>query len=358
MKTLDRYITKEVLGPFITGIVGFVMVMTVDLLFTFVDLIINRGIPLAAILQLLLYKLPSILVLTFPVATLFGVAMAIGRLSKDNELTALRTSGISFTRIALPIIIISLIVSAVSFFTNEKLVPFANQKSERIIREIFLRQPLPAISENVFFKDAYNRHFYVQRINNKEKTMENIMVYELVGERLPRVVTADRARIDGLKLILNAGMIHKFDNNGSLMYEATFDEMKLNLNEDPVTVAEQKNTEAMNAGELGRQIKSMEKSGVSTKSLQTDFFMKFSIPLTSLIFAIIGIPLSLPGIRASRTWGMVLTIVIMFTFYVFASVFRSLGRGGIILPFFAAWTPQLLFGILGLTLFYREARHR
>ncbi len=104
MKILDRYIGREVLGPFILGILGFVMVMIVDLLFTFVDLIINRGVPLGVMGQLLLFKLPAIMIMTFPVATLFGVTMCLGRLSHDNELSALRTSGVPFTRIAYPIL--------------------------------------------------------------------------------------------------------------------------------------------------------------------------------------------------------------------------------------------------------------
>lgn len=347
MKILDRYLLFEVLAPFFLGILGFVMVMTVDLLFTFVDLIINKGIPLGAVAQLLLFKLPSIMVLTFPVATLFGIAMCLGRLSKDNELAALRTSGISFGRIALPILVIAFFISFLSFFTNEKVVPYANQISEKIIRTIILKQPLPEVRENVFFKDAYNRYFYVQRIDAKNKTLENIMIYELTNEKLPRVMTAKSAKLDALILTLSSGIIHKFDENGRLAYEANFKDMTLNLKEDPLTMADQKTSQEMNSAELKSQIQSLGKIGVSTNSLLTDLYMKYSVPLTPLIFALIGIPLSIPGLKSSRTWGIILTIVIMFTFYVFASVFRSLGRGSILSPLLAAWTPQMLFGVLG-----------
>lgn len=354
MRVLDKYISKEVLAPFALGIVGFVMVMTVDLLFTFVDLIINKGIPLGAVMQLLLFKLPAILVLTFPVATLFGVAMCLGRLSKDNELIALRTSGITFYRIVLPIIIISLFVSLASFITNEKIVPYSNQRSQEIIRKIIIKRPLPNIKENIFFKDAYNRHFYIGKINTKTRWLDNIMVYELAGEKLPRVITAQRAYLEGLVLTLYKGILHKYDDKGFLAYEAEFDEMKMNLNENPLTFAHSKTPEEMTSVELKDKITKLDKSGVSTKSLKTDFYMKYSIPLTALVFALIGIPLALPGLRSGRTWGMILTIVLMFTFYVFASVFRSLGRGGILPPMLAAWTPQMLFGILGAILLFRE----
>lgn len=332
--------------------------MLVDLLFTFVDLIINKGIPLFSVIYLLFYKMPSIMVLTFPVATLFGVAMAMGRLSKDNELTALRTSGISFARIAFPIIIISILVSMVSFITNEKIVPYASHQSDKIIREIIYRQPIAEVKENVFFKDPYNRYFYVQKLNNKEKTLENIMVYELTGDKIPRITTAKTAKLEGAILILYSGQINKFDNNGQLTYSATFETIKLDLAENSINFSDQKTTEEMNSSELMKEITNLEKSGVNTKALRTDYLMKFSIPLTSFVFAIIGIPLSIPGLRGSKTWGMILTIIIMFTFYVFASVFRSLGRAGILLPIFAAWTPQALFGILGIILLYIETRHK
>ncbi|MFH2033659.1 MAG: LptF/LptG family permease [Candidatus Margulisiibacteriota bacterium] len=355
MKTLDRYLSREFLGPFFLGIFGFVMVMTVDLLFTFADLIINKGIPFFAVLQLLIYKLPSILILTFPVATLFGVTMAIGRMSHDSEIAALRTSGVSFFRIGLPFLVLALLVSIISFTTNELIVPEANRASEKIIRQIIRKSPLPNIQENVFFKDAYNRHFYIEKVDTQNNALTNIMIYELAGgEKLPRVITARTATLNDLKMRLNYGVIHKFDNEGRLEYEADFKEMTVNLEESPINIAYSKTSEEMDSQELKNKINLLEKGGVSARSLKTDLYMKYSVPLTCLVFALIGLPLSLPGIRGSRTWGVILTIVIMFTFYVFASVFRSLGRGAIMPPLLAAWMPQMLFGTLGILLIWKE----
>lgn len=334
------------------------MVMTVDLLFTYVDFLINKGISLGAVASLILFKLPSIMVLTFPVATLFGIAMAMGRLGKDNEISALRTSGTSFGRIALPIIIFSVIISAGSFLINEEFVPFATLQSDKIIREIILRQPIPEIKQDVFFKDAHNRYYYIKRMDNRTKELEGILVYELNTGQFPRVISASKAKLEGLDLVLNSGFINKLDNSGRIEYEASFDEMALNLKEDILNISAQKSSEGMNTKELSEEINSLKKSGASTNSLRTDFYMKFSVPLTCFVFALIGLPLSLPGIRTNRTWGLVLTIVIMFTFYVFASVFRSLGRGGIVDPVFAAWTPHVLFGILGLILLVKEVKFK
>ncbi|MFC1496117.1 LptF/LptG family permease [Candidatus Margulisiibacteriota bacterium] len=358
MKLLDQYIGREMLGPFILGIVGFVLVMIVDLLFTFVDLIINRGVPVIAVIKLLAYKLPSIMVMTFPVATLFGIAMVLGRLSKDSELTALRTSGVSFYRIISPLIVISLCISVGAFGVNEKLVPHANQESEKIIKEIIHRKPLPDIKSDVFFKDPHNRYFYIQKMDAKTNTLEGIMVYELAQRDLPRVITAKKAKINGLTLTLNKGIIHKFDSKGHLEYEANFNNMKLNLLENPLTFGKTKTSQEMSSLELKKQIDSYQSSGVKNHGLKTDWHLKYSIPFTSFVFALIGIPLCLPGLKSSRTWGMVLTIVIMFTFYVFASVFRSLGRADLLNPFWAGWAPQISVALIGIFLIIKEGSTR
>jgi len=358
MKVIDRYVVSETVGPFVIGIIGFVLVMTVDLLFTMADLIINKGVPLWAVLKLLLYKLPSILVMTFPVATLFGAAMAMGRLSKDNEIVALRTSGITLFRISVSILVLGAIISFISFFTNEKIVPYANHVSDDIIRQIIYRQPLPDVKDNVFFKDAQNRYYYARHVDLKHKVMENVMVYEVIGENFPRVILAQKAFFQGKIWQLKDGMIHKFNAKGYLNYEAAFSEMKLNVSEELLNFSSQKTSQEMDTGELKSMIKMVEKSGLSVNELRTELLMKYSLPLTCFVFALVGIPFSMPSPRSGRTWGVIMTIVFMFTFYVFASVFRSLGRGGLLQPAVAAFTPQITFSMIAALLLFYETKFR
>lgn len=358
MKVIDRYILIEMMGPFLIGVVGFVLVLAVDLLFTMADLIINKGVPLWAVLKLLVYKLPSIMVLTFPVSSLFATAMALGRLSKDNEIVALRTSGVTLFRISVPIIILGILVSLASYFTNEKIVPHANQVATSLIRQIIYKKPLPEVSENVFFKDAHNRHYYARRVDMKNKTMENVVVYEITDERFPHVILAEHATFQGRIWNLTNGIIHKYDEKGYLSYEAAFEHMEINVSEDILSFSEQKGPQEMNTSELKNMIGMLDRGGVSTNALRTELLMKYSIPATCFVFALIGIPFSLPSPRSGRTWGMVVTIVFMFTFYVFASVFRSLGKGGILPPAVAAFTPQVSFTIIGGLLLFWEGWFR
>ena len=358
MKLLDRYVLREMLGPFMVGVVGFILVLTVDLLFTMADLIINKGVPVWAVLKLLCFKMPSLLVMTFPVSTLFGTAMALGRLSKDNELTALRTSGVSLFRIAAPILALGLFVSLLSYVTNERIVPYANYVSNTIIREVLYRQPLPEVKDNVFFKDPQNRYYYARRVDLKNQRIDNIMVYELGADKYPRMIIADSATYAGRLWQLTNGVVHKYDAKGYLSYEAAFGEMKLNVAEDVLDFTKQKDIMDMDRGELTRMIGVMSRGGADTRSLLTELYLRFSIPLTCFVFALVGIPFSLTSPRSGQTWGIVVTIVFMFTFYVFASVFRSLGRGGLLPPEAAAFTPQVSFIVIGFAMLWFEGRYR
>jgi lipopolysaccharide export system permease protein len=355
VKTLDRYIFFELVPPYLLGIIGFILIMITDLLFTYTDLIINKGVPVLVILRLLIFKLPAIMVLTFPVSMVFATSMVLSRMSKENEMIALRTSGVSLFRISAPVILISVGVSFLSYFTNEFLVPWSNHTSENIIRQMILRQPLPEIKENVFFRDSSNRYFYVRKVDQKTNTLEDLMIYEIGGGRFPRVIIAKSAKYDGNNWTLSDGVIHRYDDaSGKLDYEANFSEMQVLVNENITNFTDQKTTYEMNSRELSSLVSMLQKGGVDAKVLLTDLYMKISVPVTCLIFALLAIPFSLPAVRSGRAFGLVFCVALIFTFYVIASVFRSFGHGGIITPFAAAWLPNIFFGVLAVSLIIKE----
>jgi lipopolysaccharide export system permease protein len=134
--------------------------------------------------------------------------------------------------------------------------------------------------------------------------------------------------------------------------------MKLNVSDDVLNYTEQKTYTDMDRKELLESIKVLGQGGVNTRALLTELYMRYSIPLTCFVFALVGIPFSLSSPRSGQTWGLLVTIVFMFTFYVFASVFRSLGRGGMVLPELAAFTPQVTFMLIGFALLYFEGKYR
>ncbi len=103
----------------------------------------------------------------------------------------------------------------------------------------------------------------------------------------------------------------------------------------------------MSSKELRQQIDILQQAGADTKNFEVDLYMKYSIPFSGLIFVLLGVPLGLRVKRASKATGVILSIVLVLLYYVLLSTTRSMGRGGMLIPVLAAWSPNMIFGILG-----------
>ena len=336
------------------ALVGFLLMMIADALFGVTDLIINKGIPSALVVKLLLLKIPAILVLAFPISTLFATLLSLGRLSRDNEIISIRMGRISFYRIMLPFVIFGIIVSFTAYYINEKIVPWTNHSSENILRRLILQQAIPLIQENIFFKGGPDKFFYVKRYDKMNSLLEGILIYETSSYFYPRVLTARSAKWEGSRWRLLDGAIHKFSEDGHLQYEAKFSSLIVNIDFNPVDFfGNQKTPQEMSRQELLEQIKIFERGGIDTRRLSTDYYFKFSIPFACLIFVLIGAPLSVRWGKAGTVMGVILSIVLVFIYYILMSVSRSFGFNGLLHPFFAAWSQNILFGVVAIYLVWK-----
>ncbi len=137
VKIFDRYLMREFSGPFLFCVFGFTVVLLSGLLFQLTDLIFVNEVAVLTVSKLLFYGIPEAAVSTLPIATLFATLLAVGRLVQDNEMTVLRASGVSYPRLIIPILILGgLVVSAVTFWASERIVPAANHRFENIVRQI------------------------------------------------------------------------------------------------------------------------------------------------------------------------------------------------------------------------------
>ncbi len=360
MKILDRYLFSEVAGPFVFGMIGLVVIGMVDIVFTLIDMFINNGIPFLIVMKLLIYKVPAIMVLFYPMAVLFATLIVIIRLAKDSEITVMRTGGLSLGRIVAPIIVTGFLIFGLSFFTNELLVPWANKVSDKLIEHAVLKKPSPDILENTFFKESNERYFYVGKIFPDNK-MENIVMYEIAGD-FPRVVTAKKASWDGRVWVLEQGVIHKYSANGIIKYQGTFDNMTLFVDNEFYNYYRNQNTpRQMSSKELKERINKLDAGGVSTETLKVEYYMKYATPMACFIFSLTGVALSLLFIRNGKDlWGIVaavLSALLSVGFYFFVTaVFRSLGRGALISPVLAAWAPNIIFAIIAVLLIHYRTK--
>lgn len=350
-RIIDIYIIKEVLLPYLAGVAIVTVIGLSNFLFQLTDLIIVKDIPVNIVLKLLLYQLPYIIVQSFTIAILFATLYGMSRLNRENEFTALRLGGISLYRLILPLIFLGLVISAFTYYINEEIVPWTHHEAQNIIRINILKQPLPDVQDNVFFKGPEGRLFFVNKYNQEEGLLERIIVYELPdGDEFPVIITARSAKILGNKWRLDGGIIHQYNDDGELYQALIFDTMEYEVAREVENFyGEQRTTAEMSRKRLKKEIDLFQRSGINVDSLLIDYHLKLTMPLSALIFILIGTPLSLSS-KDSRSVSIVFTIVIVFLYYLLLSISQSFGKNGKLDPLLAAWLPNIIFGIIGLIL--------
>lgn len=358
IKKLDGYVLKEMISPFLVSIFAFVVLLIGRVIFDNIDFIIEKRVPLPMILRLIFFQMPWIIGMCLPLAALFGTSLAVNRLGRDSEITAIRMAGTPLRRIFLPILLVGLAASIVTLWLGESVTPWANRQAQQTVRHIWGLQPAPPIQENVFFQSE-GYYFYVQHVEKSganQVTLRNIMIYETppVGG-YPMLVTAARAVNSKNLWTLYDGVTHKLGPDGLVEYEMKFPEMQLNLTRAMADMwNSQQTTEEMGIRDLQHKINAFSGAGKAVTKLKVDWNFKLSIPLSCLIFALCAAPLSLRFSRVGSYSGILLGIIIMFLYWNNILLGKSLGVGGLVPPVIAGWSQTIIFGLAGLYLIWRE----
>ncbi len=353
MRILDWYILKELVKPFTAGVAAFIVIMLSNTLFLYAEMIIKSGVPTNAVLALLLYNLPAIIVVTFPVGYLFSTLLVLGRLAKDSEIVALRSCGVSFTRVITPILLIALAISFLGFEINEQVVPKTNHQSVMIARDMITNQKLPPIKERLFTKGNDERYFYVEKVNRKKGVFEEVFVFDNTKSGYPQVISAKTASRGENKWYLHNGVLRKYSKEGFVSYEAKFKIMEIEFNLGNNTIfSDQKSIQEQSSGEASKQLVEYRTRGIDTKAMEVDYYLKYSLPLATFFVALIAAPIGIKFAKMGTYFGVAISIALVFVWYVTYTIGRSLGGTGTLQPVLAAWIQNIAFGVIGIILLF------
>lgn len=361
-KALDRFIFGELIGPFFFGLMAFTIIMVAGgLLFRIADLIIKNGVPLGIVVRLFLYYLPKMAATAIPMSCLLAALLGFNKLSTNSELVALKSSGISFTRIIKPVIIMAFFVSMGAFFINETLVPISERAAANVMAYEVFKQSPPVFRDKVFLKEEsggeLKRVIYVNRIDVKDGKMSDVVVQEFEKGLLSRLVSAKKGEwIDG-SWWLEEGKVFEITKDSDVSLLFTFDKQALQLDLNPEEAARTARTpDEMTLNELLREIKMMKQKGMDVSKILMILNLRFSVPWACLVLAIVGAAVGSRPQRSSSGMGLGLSVIIVFVYYVILSFTQSLGDAGYLHPVFAAWIANIVFLIIGGGLTLRANR--
>ncbi|MEK9726836.1 MAG: LptF/LptG family permease [Candidatus Margulisiibacteriota bacterium] len=360
MKLLDFYVVREIIFPFIFGILAFTAIIAgSSLIFQLVSKAVKYGFGVSSTIQLFIYKLPAIISLTLPMAILLATILVIGRLSSDLEILALRSAGVSLFRILIPILSIGLIVSLLNIIFNEIVVPTSNYHSQLLLNK--LRNTSVAIKENVNLTQYDKEGLPLRIINVREvenEILKDITIAEYADGRLARVIRAEFGEWDpSVGWIFNNGIMHVLlEQSSQELMVINFEKEIINLSINLLDFTQnEKEYDEMNARELKLSIQKEKLLGKNVNESEIQYYLKFALPFACLIFTMIGSAVSFQPHRRSSAMGMGLSIIIILTYYIIYSLGLALGINNVISPLFAAWIPNILIGIVSLVLLNKSA---
>ncbi len=357
MRLIDRYVLRELAVPFCIGIAVGVLLLIGTLLFQFADLIINKGIPVILVVKLLVLKVPSFTVIAMPMAMAFAASLAVNRLARDSEVTAMRMAGLPFRRIVRVLFVAGVLGSALSYVMAEKASPWANAQANLIIRQMWLQSVAPTAQPNVFIH-AENYTFYIAWLNKLDSNqflLKDVLVYDTTRPGYPAWYVAKKAYTTRRRWTLYDVVRRDIGRNGMTVHETYLPRLPIDLEKDVSFIAGSKTSDEMTGDELMQQIRMLTTSGAGNiaRSFAVDYHFRFALPLACLVFGLVSAPVSFHFSRGGTFVGVLVSIVIGFMYWNVMILSKVLGANGVLPPIAAAWTQNILFGVVAGYLVWR-----
>lgn len=356
MSLLTRYLVREFLRLFALCLGGGVALYLVIDLFDRINIFIRYGADIKWVVLFLLYKVPLMVYQIVPATMMLAILLTLGLMTRNNEVLALRTSGIPISRIAAPFVGISMLVSLGAFLLNEFVVSPAYQQSE-YIRRILIEGQVPfsmMVRDRIWFKGEEG--FYkIASFLPAKKEMQGVTWFTVVRPfQLSKRIDAARATWEEDQWVFY-DVVERMFRSGELIEITRADRKSIDLAETPEDFEVLRTeTDEMPLRKLRHYIRKIESEGYDSTPYRVDLQVKISFPVLNIITAFLGIPFAL---RLPRIGGLAaatgMSLVLGFTFWVLFAVTVSIGQTGLLPPLVAAWAANILFAALGVYLLLR-----
>jgi lipopolysaccharide export system permease protein len=360
MTLLMKYLLREHLRVFATCLGGLAVVYLV------VDFVekIRRFVGYQAdprhILWYFVLKCPGILFQITPLAVLMSTLLTVAILSRNNEITAMRSSGISLYWVSVPFLVMAQALSLLMLWASDAVIPGANQQAEAL-REIKIekRNPRAVFQANEIWVRLGNQAFMRGDLpDDNAPRIYGVSLYRLEQDFTVReLVSARELQYENGGWVLLSGISRTFQGDQGVRSES-FDRLSLQLNQKPEDFrrAIRIDSDALSLRELSAYVERLREDGYNPARYATDLFGRTAFPFVCLIMALIGLTMSLMETGSRRTGlvrGVGYSLLVGFLYWSSHSVALALGRSSVLPPLLAGWTANILFLCFAGYLFLR-----
>jgi len=355
MRLLDRYICKKFLVPFIYCMVSFIMLFIIGDLFENLEDFLGSPDWVMVIIKYYLLFIPSTISYITAIAVLLALLSSLGILQKSNEISAMRSAGISIYRIALPLIILSFIISLGVLYINEQIVPQTFLESQLLKKQYSEKSVNEILSDITYYNPLTNRSYHFKSFNPKKNTATGVTIHELRLDGKPyRRITADEAAWLDDKWWFFTGFIYTFPLN-DIPIKKVLTKEAFDLELQPQDLVESKD-KLSHLGYMELKKSLERKSGFPLfilKPLLVELHQKLALPIACLVMGLLGVSFGLKHSKGGMLAGVGISLLLGFLYFALYSITGAMGNQGYLQPWLAAWISNMIFGVVGLILLIR-----
>lgn len=354
---LARYLTGQFLPPFFLGLSIFSGVLLLDKLFDLIDLLINKGVPLWTSAKMLGLFFPTILSLSVPMSLLLACLLTFGRLSEDNEILALRASGLSFRQIFWPPLALAAAVSFLLIPFNTHLTPSAMNEFRSLYHRIATTDPLIQIEPRRFLR-VQNVRLFATEVSKDRHQLSGVWIQRLFSGYSQRIY-AEKGTAEvtnrRLSLRLEAGQIERFPRgNGTEFSHVDFERYTVNVPFQGALNARDRGWREYTTPGLRKEILRREKRRQSASDLEAELHLRYALAFAPLALALVGVPLGLTLERGGRGVGFGASLGVLFVYYLLLVMGLNVAEKGKWPALPALWTANAAALAVGAALFRRR----
>ncbi len=364
---IDRYIFKEMIPPFVINLVFLTFVFLMTKILDITNLIVNYRIGLGKIILMLIYSMPFFLRFVIPMSIMMSALLTFLRLSGDNEIVALKASGMSIYRLIPPVLFFCMLGWLLTSFMAIYGLPWGRMSLKELSFKVASSNMGIGLKERTFNDSFKGVMLYVNKIDLKNKLLINVFIEDQRNQDVVSTVVAPEGKLLSdpenmtFYLRLYNGTINQVSLENRTANTINFSNYDISLDLKRIIAAARsgaKDEEEMSLTELRQAIKNTKKKNDQYYLTLMEFHNKFSIPFSCFVFGLLGAPLGIQSKSSRRSYGLGLGLIFFFFYYLLLSAGWVFGEAGVYPPLIGMWVPNIVMGGIGLFLLVRVANER
>ncbi len=350
MKKLDKYVLREMSVPTISATLIVAGLFAGNELIALYQQLNASNVPFLTMMKLVFLSMPRWLTFTFPTGVAMGCSLAISRLAREGEMTAMRAAGVPIRRILAMVWVCGFFFAGLTFWMGEYVAPRANKEHAKLSIESMIVSGLPNMESNVMIRlNPYLVSFReMRRVGEDKLALSDVLLVKWNNVHEAVVFLAPSGVYDAGVWRFPKPYAWFFSDDGLVDVHGS-EEIVLNqkiIIQDlmPSALKEHEPKE-----EVWARIVSGRATGVNVRPMEVEFYSRFAVPSVCVVFAIASAMISIRFSKASAFQGLMLSLTMALAYYNVHMVCTTIvGPNGWLPPMWAVWSPVILFGAVAL----------